>query len=151
MWFAGTGNMRMFATQARVTESATATQTQRNSCTASSGVGKRSTRLCDTDTMKARINPTAPIESTRNKYIPTKISAAIAGIRNSARSPAYLKIRIDAPTATVIANKAKTAVIAVVTFSSLDVNKTRKGRTSWSGNLNEFDTKTTAVRAIARG
>src|SRR5258708_25644954 len=147
MWFAGTGNSKRFATQPKLTESATATQTQRNSCTASTGVGKRSTRLCDTDTMKARINPTAPIESTRNKYIPTKISSAMAGILNSARPLVYLKIRIDAPTATVMANKAKSAVIAVVTFSSLTVNKTKKGSTSSSGNRNVFDTKTSAGQA----
>ena len=54
----------------------------------------------------------------------------MAGILNSARPLVYLKIKMDAPTATVMENKAKSAVIAVVTSSSLTVNKTRKGRMS---------------------
>jgi hypothetical protein len=81
--------------------------------------------LCDTDTIKARIKPTGPIDKIRNRYMPTKISTAIPGILNSGLSPVHLKTRMAAPTETVIANRVKTAVIAVVIFSFLAVNSAR--------------------------
>jgi hypothetical protein len=93
--------------------------------------------------------PTGPIERIRNRYMPTKISTAIPGILNSGLLPVHLKTRMAAPTETVIANRAKTAVIAVVIFSSLATKKAKKGNTSWKGNLKVFDSKTITVQAIA--
>src|ERR1700722_8218925 len=105
--------------------------------------------LCKADTMKARTKPTGPIDKMRNRYMPTKISTAIPGILNSGRLPVHLKTRMAAPTETVIAKRVKTAVIAVVIFSSFAVNRTKKGKTSWKGNLKVFDSNTIAVHAIA--
>jgi hypothetical protein len=73
----------------------------------------------------------------------------MAGIRNSARLPVHLKSTIETPIATVTETRTNSAERAVVTFSSLVMNKMKKGMRSWNGSLNVFATKTIAVQTTA--